>query len=132
MLKNSFRISLPTIDKSRMIDFFSDVLEAEVDYKTDVISYKNQLFILKPNLYLNSTKPINCVEFEFLNLSSDEILEIKQKFNFFIYRTANSIDLTILETLSEEINSDYHRVCLKDIDNRHWIFEATFPKDYYL
>lgn len=110
-------------DKIRMMDFLSDVFEFEVDPEHDLV-LSGALHLKLIELPEDQKKDFQSlgIKFAFKIKNSDEIEEIVNKCNFFIYRKED-------KTLSEQIcpeSSDLSgkTVSIKDIDGRIWQFEV--------
>lgn len=116
-------------DKVRMMDFLSDVFEFEVDHEHDLV--QNGGLHLKL-IELPEEEKIDFqslgIKFAFKIKSVDQIKEIVNKCNFFIYRKS---DTHKTYTRNEEIqNAPYMEsaqntsVSIKDIDGRLWQFDV--------
>lgn len=108
-------------DKIRMMDFLSDVFEFEVDPEEDLIH--NEGFNLKlielPPTDQNSAKSPG-IKFAFKLKNTDQIKEIVNKYNFFLYRKA---DPKIIEEICH-LDEGNESLAIKDIDGRIWQFDV--------
>ncbi|MBC7712906.1 MAG: hypothetical protein H7177_06185 [Rhizobacter sp.] len=115
-------IILYSQDKIRMMDFLSDVFEFDVDPEQDLVT-SGALNIKLVELHQDEKKGFHTtgVTFAFKLKNIDDIKEIVNKYNFFLYRKED-------KTYSEEIcNMDQPNeksLSIKDIDGRVWQFDV--------
>lgn len=116
-------VCLPVIlfsqDKVRMMDFLSDVFEFDVDPEEDLVL--NGTLNLKLVELPESEKEnfqTKGIKFTFKIKHADEIKKIVSKYNFFLYRKA---DTTYHEEICKQGKSD---LTIKDIDGRIWQFDV--------
>lgn len=110
-------------DKIRMMDFLSDVFEFEVDSEKDlVLSGPLHLKLIElPEEQKNNFQSLG-IKFAFKIKNSDEIEEIVNKCNFFIYRKE---DKTLMEEICQQgPDSSNKTLSIKDIDGRIWQFDV--------
>lgn len=111
-------------DKVRMMDFLSDVFEFEVDPEQDLV--------LHGPLHLKLVELPEDQKFNFQSLgikfafkinNSEEIEEIVNKCNFFIYRKE---DKTLMEEICPRHSDSLQQtLSIKDIDGRIWQFDVA-------
>jgi hypothetical protein len=116
-------------DKVRMMDFLSDVFEFDVDCVSDSVQRGHMIFKLcelshSPQNLNNN----NGVVFSFRVKSEDELKEIMSKYNFFLYRKAQSQNTA--EKLELIQNDDKTTLIISDIDQRLWRFELAPRIDF--
>ena len=116
-------IILYSQDKIRMMDFLSDVFEFDVDSELDLVK-SGTLNLKLVELHQNDKKDFHTqgVTFAFKLKSIDQIQEIINKYNFFLYRKED-------KTYSEEIcnynqATELNSLSIKDIDGRVWKFDV--------
>lgn len=110
-------------DKIRMMDFLSDVFEFDVDAEHDLVTNGGLHLKLielpeeeKPNFQSLGIK------FAFKIKGRDQIKEIVNKCNFFIYRKSDTHQhLDHSEVIT---NDESDHVTIKDIDGRVWQFDV--------
>ena len=117
-------ITLVSRDKSRMVDFLSDVFEFEVNSELDTVH--NGVFSLKIE-YSTERKNDSHIKFHFKCRDLQHLKEIVQKFEFFRYRKEiESSDFGFEKII--EIDLDESNLCgelsILDIDGRTWNFKA--------
>ena len=108
-------------DKIRMMDFLSDVFEFDVDPEQDLV-LTGPLYLKLVELPKGHKNILNSpgIKFVFKIKNQDEIDEIINKCNFFIYRKE---DKTIAEEICpQDSNLPEGTVSIKDIDGRIWEF----------
>jgi hypothetical protein len=110
-------------DKVRMMDFLSDVFEFEVDPEQDLVLHGPlhlKLVELPEDQKLNFQSL--GIKFAFRINNSEEIEEIVNKCNFFIYRKE---DKTLMEEICPQNSDSIQRtLSIKDIDGRIWQFDV--------
>jgi hypothetical protein len=108
-------------DKIRMMDFLSDVFEFDVDSISDSVQ-RGPLFLKlceqKPEIENFNNKGI---VFSFKVKSENELREIMNKYNFFLYRKAHGP--YALEKIGFEQTESKKMLTISDIDQRLWRFE---------
>ena len=113
-------------DKIRMMDFLCDVFEFEVDVKNDTVSNGNLYLKLVEfeKKYREEFKSTGIV-FAFKLKDPDQLKEIINKYNFFIYRKS-SVDHS---TEAWQVDQKEHgkSLSIKDIDGRTWRFDFENP-----
>jgi hypothetical protein len=106
-------------DKVRMMDFLSDVFEFDVDPEEDLVlngTLNLKLIELPENEKENFQT--NGIKFAFKIKHSEEINKIVDKYNFFLYRKADT-------SYHEEIcKVGLQELTIKDIDGRIWQFDV--------
>ena len=110
-------------DKIRMMDFLSDVFEFDVDSEQDLVtSGELQLKLVElPELEKANFQSVG-IKFAFKTKDRDQIKEIVNKCNFFIYRKSDTHQhLDHNETIT---NGEDTNVTIKDIDGRLWQFDV--------
>ena len=108
-------------DKIRMMDFLSDVFEFDVDPEQDLVFNGPMLLKLVelPFDQKNNTHSPG-IKFVFKIKNNDDIDEIKNICNFFIYRKE---DITLMEEICpQSLDTLDHTISIKDIDGRIWQF----------
>lgn len=107
-------------DRTRMLNFLSDVFEFEVNEEDFLVFHQNLSFKVL-NLITNQHNQFNDsrVVFSFRLKTSEEFEEIISKYNFFKYRRGESLTENI--ELFEDENCKV--LTIKDIDSRPWRFE---------
>jgi hypothetical protein len=120
-------IILYSQDKIRMMDFFSDVLEFEVDTEQDMVSTGPlNLKIIELTKIEKKGFQTNGVTFAFKLKNKEQILEILNKYKFFIYRKE---DKTYEEEICNLADSNLEKsLSIKDIDGRVWKFDVETVK----
>lgn len=111
-------LTLYTRDKIRLIDFLSDVFEFDVDTQSDLISggtYSLQV-VESPNDSIVKSEGISFL-FELKN--SNELEEIVNKFNFFLYRNIGRPHAFEQINLKKE-----SEISIRDLDGREWKFKS--------
>lgn len=108
-------------DKLRMMDFFADVLEFDVDSTTNSASRDSlHLKMLEIDVDRNEFLP-NKIIFSFKVKSEKALDEMMKKYNFFLYRKPP------LSSLQEKVDwwqQDMKKILMiSDIDQRIWQFE---------
>ena len=104
-----------------MMDFLSDVFEFDVDPEQDLV-LTGPLYLKLVELPKGHKNILNSpgIKFVFKIKNQDEIDEIINKCNFFIYRKE---DKTIAEEICpQDSNLPEGTVSIKDIDGRIWEF----------
>ena len=113
-----------------MLDFLSSVFEFEVDSEADCVHSGPLSFKLFELEEVNPTSKLvqnSGITFSFKVKSEQELKEIMSKYNFFLYRKANSHK--VLEKL-ELVQSTMSKVLsITDIDQRLWRFEFVSNSD---
>jgi hypothetical protein len=107
-------------DKVRMMDFLSDVFEFDVDPEEDLVlngSLNLKLVELPESEKENFQS--HGIKFAFKIKHSDEIKKIVEKYNFFLYRKADT-----LHQQEEICNQSLLDLTIKDIDGRIWQFDV--------
>jgi len=109
---------LSSQDKVRMMDFLSDVFEFDVDTESDIINLGN----LSLKLTDTTTNPESTgVTFAFQLRDLEQIKEIQNKYNFFLYRKSqdpNNERFKFVEQREEAL------LQILDFDGRTWRFEV--------
>ncbi len=108
-------------DKIRMMDFLSDVFEFDVDPEQDlVLSGSLNLKLVELPRGLKNILNAPGIKFVFKIKNHDEIDEIINKCNFFIYRKE---DKSVREEICPQ-DSEFldEALSIKDIDGRIWQF----------
>ena len=104
-----------------MMDFLSDVFEFDVDPEQDLV-LSGPMLLKLVELPKGQKNILNCpgIKFVFKIKNHDEISEIKNKCNFFIYRKE---DKSVMEEICPQ-DSDLldEALSIKDIDGRIWQF----------
>lgn len=117
-------IILYSQDKVRMMDFLSDVFEFEVDPEQDLV-LSGALDFKLVELPEEQKKDFQSlgIRFAFKINNIEEIKEIVNKCNFFIYRKE---DKTLMEEICPQ-SSDLSdkTLSIKDIDGRIWQFDVV-------
>ncbi len=106
-----------------MMDFLSDVFEFEVDPKEGVVT-SGPLNLKLVELHPSEKKGFhtNGVTFAFKLKNHDQLKEILNKFNFFLYRKE---DKTYEEEIYHSMEMDSEKsLSIKDIDGRIWQFDV--------
>jgi hypothetical protein len=102
-----------------MMDFLSDVFEFDVDPEEDLVlnGSLNLKLVELPEAEKENFQT-NGIKFAFKIKHSDEIKKIVSKYNFFLYRKADT-------TYHEEIcKVGAEALTIKDIDGRIWQFDV--------
>lgn len=110
-------------DKIRMMDFLSDVFEFEVDPEQDLV-FNGPLHLKLVELPADQKENFQSlgIKFAFKIKNSDEIEEIVNKCNFFIYRKE---DKTLMEKICpQSAELSHETLSIKDIDGRIWQFDV--------
>lgn len=130
---------LYSIDKVRLMDFLCDVFDFEVNSVSDYVKAGNLIFKIIDSP-MNYEKFTEFPAHHFLNMkmnfnlkNKEDILEIKNKFNFYLYRR-NALEGGMNAVLKEEIYSSFDHeteseLIIKDVDQRLWCFR--FARDPY-
>lgn len=111
-------------DKIRMMDFLSDVFEFEVDPEQDLV-LSGALHFKLIELPENQKKNFQSlgIKFAFEINNIDDIEEIVNKCNFFIYRKE---DKTLMEEICPQSSELSNKtLAIKDIDGRIWQFDVV-------
>lgn len=119
-MKYSFEeIILCSQDASRMMDFLSDVCEFEVDLKREIVKGGELSFKLK-----HSPETAICLgpSFRFSVDSSDELEELKGKFDFFVYRKGLRENES---AFFKAIDDETKELVITDLDQRMWVFSLS-------
>ena len=111
-------VILSSQDKLRMTDFLSDVFEFDVDMESDCLSKGslNVKLVDSPDFKHVSSG----VTFAFKLKDADQMQEILDKFNFFLYRKAqdpNNEKFRFVEYCQE------NSLQFRDFDGRTWRFD---------
>lgn len=108
-------------DKTRMMDFLSDVFEFDVDSVSDSV-HRGPLYLKLCELETPvSTNSHSGIVFSFKVRSEQELKEIMSKYNFFLYR--KSLQTASAESLNLIQNDKSKILTISDIDQRLWRFE---------
>ncbi len=111
-----------------MLDFLSDVFEFDVDTVSDSV-HRGPLFLKLCEV--NSGEDNfnnNGIVFSFKVKSDQELKEIMNKYNFFLYRKS---ELTkVPEKIELLQNEDKTTLTISDIDHRLWRFELEGPSGH--
>ena len=110
-------------DKIRMMDFLSDVFEFEVDPEQDVVTF-GTLNLKLIELHASDKKGFHTsgLTFAFKLKNQDQLKEILNKYNFFLYRKE---DKTYSEEICHTLENDSEKtLSIKDIDGRIWQFNV--------
>jgi hypothetical protein len=117
-------ITLVSRDKSRMVDFLSDVFEFEVNSELNTVH--SGLFTLKIE-YSEERSIDSQIKFHFKCRDLLHLKEIIQKFEFFRYRKEIENGELVFEKMVD-IKLDETHLCgelsIIDIDGRTWNFKA--------
>ena len=111
-------------DRTRMLNFMSDVFEFEVNNKDYSVHCGGLFFQIENNQDNIEQIADNRVMFSFRIDSEDELDEIINKYNFFRYRREGS---AFLENVEVGESSLEKFVIIYDLDARPWKF--FFKKD---
>lgn len=107
-------------DKVRMMDFLSDVFEFDVDPEQDLV-FNGPLQLKLVELPASQKENFQSlgIKFAFKTKNTEELEEIVNKCNFFIYRKEDK-SLSEVVCPQEQIES----LSIKDIDGRIWQFDV--------
>lgn len=111
-------------DKVRMMDFLSDVFEFDVDVKNDTVSSGNLFLKLIEANDQEEFKSTGIV-FAFKIKNPEQLKEILNKYNFFLYR--KSPVRQSLEAAQLDVLDHGESLSVKDIDGRTWRFDFENP-----
>jgi hypothetical protein len=111
-------------DKVRMLDFLSDVFEFDVDVNNDTVSSGNLFLKLIESNNQEEFKSTGIV-FAFKLKTSEQLSEILNKYNFFLYRKS-PVEQS-LEAVELDVNENGESLSVKDIDGRTWRFDFENP-----
>lgn len=107
-------------DKVRMMDFLSDVFEFDVDPEQDLV-FNGPLQLKLVELPASQKENFQSlgIKFAFKTKNTEELEEIVNKCNFFIYRKED-------KSLSEVVcpQEQEESLSIKDIDGRIWQFDV--------
>jgi hypothetical protein len=126
----SFEISqmiLYSNDRSRMLNFLSDVFEFEVNENDYTVIHHDLAFkilSIDANRFSKTSTNDSTVEFTFNLHSQTDFDEIIKKYNFFQYRRGPSEISEKLEIIDEP---EQAILMIQDIDHRPWRFEFKKP-----
>lgn len=106
-------------DKVRMMDFLSDVFEFDVDSEEDLVQNGalNLKLVELPEAQKENFQSLG-IKFAFKIKDSKEINEIVNKYNFFLYRKADTLQKEEICSVKEM------QLSIKDIDGRIWQFDV--------
>jgi len=108
-------------DKMRMMDLLSDVFDFDVDSINDSI-HRGALYLKLCSFnFSNSTNYQSNIIFSFKVKSENELKEIINKYNFFLYRKSSLASLG--ETMEFSETDNKKTLTISDIDHRLWRFE---------
>lgn len=111
-------------DRTRMLNFLSDVFEFEVDEADFSVTNQNFAFIVESHQSSSINNNIPQVQFSFHIKNENELNEIVNKFNFFLYRRGEKLGDTDLQEKIEVSENEYYKsLTILDIDNRPWRFD---------
>ena len=109
-------------DKIRMLDFLSDVFEFEVDSERGLV--QSGAFLLKlielPEKEKENFQSLG-IKFAFKIKDPHELLELVNKYNFFLYRNADKNEAREVCLYEKGQKS----LTIKDIDGRIWQFDVN-------
>jgi hypothetical protein len=110
-------------DRNRMLNFLSDVFEFEV-IEEECLAQNFGLFLkIEQNKSIDhSSNNQPSVEFTFKLTSENEIDELINKFNFFMYRRKESLENSMLENFEIIEDANIKKLIIKDTDQRPWSF----------
>ncbi len=117
-------IILTSRDKSRMVDFLSDVFEFEVNSELDTVH--NGLFSIKIEFSEDKITESQ-IKFQFKCRDLQHLREIIQKFEFFRYRKEmENPDVLVEKMIQMQIDENQinGEVTILDIDGRTWNFST--------
>ncbi len=107
-----------------MMDFLSDVFEFDVDVKNDTVSSGNLFLKLIESNDQEEFKSTGIV-FAFKLKSPEQLKEILNKYNFFLYRKS-PVERS-LEAVQLDVKDYGESLSVKDIDGRTWRFDFENP-----
>ena len=120
-------------DKVRMMDFLSDVFEFEVDHEHD-LAQNGGLHLKLIELPEEDKTDFQSlgIKFAFKIKNAEQIKEIVNKCNFFIYRKSdthkthnrNEEIQNLSQNISDKESTQNNSVSIKDIDGRLWQFDV--------
>lgn len=112
-------------DRTRMLNFLSDVFEFEIDEQDFLVSHPRLLFRVEEASGQNLSADQNFLTipqilFNFHLKTEDELNEIVNKFNFFQYRRSESMHQEKMEIIETD---KCKTLLIYDIDLRPWRFD---------
>lgn len=107
---------------SRLLDFFSDVLECEIDFKAQSFHLYQQAFHIKESTLKNQCEME--LHFEVDSLEDPEILS--KRFNFYKYRNTDKE----YEAIEFKDLGSVRILEITDLDSRKWLFTCQ-KKGYF-
>lgn len=99
---------------SRLLDFFSDVLECEIDFKAQSFELYHQHFHIKESTLKNQ----NEIEFHFDVNSLEDPEVLVKRFNFYQYRNTDKE----YESIEFKESKSVRILEITDLDSRKWLF----------
>ncbi len=106
-------------DKVRMMDFLCDVFEFDVDTENDTIT-KGPLSLKIISAPKDEVALPQGITFAFLVKGKDQIQEILNKYNFFLYRKSQDPHQKNLKFEEKGLDQG---LLIKDFDGRNWKFD---------
>ncbi len=107
---------------SRLLDFFSDVLECEIDFKAQSFHLYQQAFHIKESPLLNQQK----TEFHFDVESFEDAEVLMKRFDFYQYRNTDKE----FEAIEFKELGNVRILEITDLDSRKWLFVCQ-KKGYF-
>jgi len=105
-----------------LLDFFSDVLECEIDFKAQSFHLYHQAFHIKESPLLNQQK----TEFYFDVESFEDAEVLMKRFDFYQYRNTDKEH----EAIEFKESGSVRILEITDLDSRKWLFISQ-KKGYF-
>lgn len=107
---------------ARLLDFFSDVLECEIDFKAQSFHLNGQAFHIKKNFTSQNNDNSSLLPGEFcFDVEALEDAEILLKrFNFYQYRNNDKL----YESIEFKDENSVRILEITDFDGRKWLFSS--------
>ena len=106
-------------DRTRMLNFLSDVFEFEISEEDHLVCNQGLFFKVENYLESKNTDQMPQVQFNFKVNDVFNLDEIVNKYNFFKYRRGENSGRENLELFE---NEKYKSLTIFDVDNRPWNF----------
>jgi hypothetical protein len=106
-------------DRTRMLNFLSDVFEFEISEEDHLVCNQGLFFKVENYTETINTDQMPQVQFNFKVNDVNNLDEIINKYNFFKYRRGDNSGRENLDLFE---NEKYKSLTIFDVDNRPWNF----------